>query len=72
MNREPAVAGSFYPDNANELEKSVRALMEKAEAWVAENQDAAADLLAPRLALLAEADAVKTRAMAHFDLTEEA
>ncbi len=32
MNRKPAVAGSFYPDNANELEKSVRALIEKAEA----------------------------------------
>lgn len=32
MNRKPAVAGSFYPDNGKELEESVRALMEKAEA----------------------------------------
>ena len=32
MDREPAVAGSFYPDGAKELEKSVRALIEDAEA----------------------------------------
>ncbi len=46
--------------------------MEKAEAWVAENQEGAADLLTARLEVLAEADAVKNRAMEHYSLTEEA
>ena len=32
MDRKPAVAGSFYPDSGEELEESVRALLEKAEA----------------------------------------
>jgi len=46
--------------------------MEKAVAWVEENQEGAADLLATRLEVVAAADAIKARAMEHFAIPEEA
>ncbi len=45
--------------------------MEKAAAWVEENREGAADLLVARLEVIAAEDAVKTRAMEHYELTGE-
>lgn len=44
---------------------------EKAQAWVDENKEGAADLLAARLVILEEAKDIKAQVVKHFSLTEE-